>query len=281
MEKRHFIDISVPGGRGGHRVDTEVGSGSLDSASQKRIFKTVAAVHAAFVLICLGWFAVADLLKKPTMETVRVTLVSPSALPSAASAAAAPAPKPRRPRPRPQQRPRPRPVSKPRHATSAPQKPKTPPKKKWTPRKTITISHKTVVKNPAPQKPMRPTAPAPPVVTASQLERELRKGCVRTTPAASTPAKSLPPSGYYDKVSAALYALWRQPSKAELGGKLPTVDLTITIDASGAVKVARVSRRSGNGTMDASALALTHRLRVLPKPPNGGMTLTVTLEVVE
>ena len=91
----------------------------------------------------------------------------------------------------------------------------------------------------------------------------------------------MPPSGYYDKVSAALYALWRQPSKAELGGAFPTVDLTIIIDASGAVRSARVSRRSGNTAMDTSASTLTRQLRMLPKPPSGEMTLTVTLEVVE
>jgi len=119
-------------------------------------------------------------------------------------------------------------------------------------------------------------------LTAAEIEKALRDGRVRTTTSPTArPSSGPPPTNYYDKVSAMVYSLWRQPTKGDLGGSLPTVGLEITVDASGRVRAARLARRSGNAAMDASAARLAKALRELPKPPGGGLTFTVTLEVVE
>jgi TonB family protein len=97
------------------------------------------------------------------------------------------------------------------------------------------------------------------------------------TPGPATTA----PTGYYDTVAAFLYQRWAQPSRAELGGRKPTVAITLAIDANGKVRNAAVVRPSGLAPMDGSVTKLLAGLTELPPPPGGAMTLSVSLEIVE
>ncbi|HBC87006.1 MAG TPA: hypothetical protein DCZ94_08640 [Lentisphaeria bacterium] len=87
------------------------------------------------------------------------------------------------------------------------------------------------------------------------------------------------PASYYDSVSVYLYELWKQPSQAELKGLKPTVTVHISIDATGNVRSAQITKKSGNSAMDISVNELLTSLKNLPKPPQGALELDVSLEI--
>jgi len=286
MEKNYFIRLGAREKAGvGESGFIESGSDLVAPNTRKRIFKIVLGAHLALLLALCAGLLVARIMRKPRPSTMRVTLLSAptsstSRQPRVSTRPPTPRPEPRKtiarpkPKPKPKTRPKPRPVSKPKP------KPKKTSKRKWKPRKSITVSRKVVRKTTTAKPITRPTPPPPRRISATEIEKTLRAERVGTTPTPRS-ASNAPPSNYYDRVSGVLHSIWRQPSKAELAGTFPTVDLTITVDASGRVSAARVSRRSGNAAMDASAAKLARDLRVLPPPPSGKLTFTVTLEVVE
>jgi TonB family protein len=149
----------------------------------------------------------------------------------------------------------------------------TPPKPLWKPLSAddITVS-KDVVKN---------SQPAPPAVSAADIEARLRNQRMRVSQSGPTGPISQVPASYYDTVASFLYQRWAQPSRAELSGRKPTVAVNISIDAAGRVKSVSIARRSGLAPMDSSVEALIAGLTSLPAPPNGAMTLSINMEIVD
>jgi TonB family protein len=89
------------------------------------------------------------------------------------------------------------------------------------------------------------------------------------------------PASYFDSVSAYLYDLWKQPGKSELKGMRPTVSVHIAIDAAGNIKLAQITKKSGNQIMDSSVEEMLGSLRKLPPPPQGALEFDVALVIDE
>ncbi len=152
--------------------------------------------------------------------------------------------------------------------------------------KEIKISDKVVkVNNPAPTKPR---------ISGTDLAAKLKKIQITDTGNGGASGAGLPgtpggagsktgvgtvPAGYYETVSVYLYELWKQPGKAELKGLKPTVDVHVSIDASGNIKSAKIVNKSGNLPMDSSVEELLAKLKKLPPPPQGALELDVTLVI--
>ncbi len=86
---------------------------------------------------------------------------------------------------------------------------------------------------------------------------------------------------YYTSVSQYLYRMWQQPGKNLLAGSKPFVTLHMSVDASGRVVAARITKRSGVVVMDSSVDKLLTEVTVLPKPPKGAIEFDVTLKIDE
>jgi len=252
------------------------GTPSLVSLSlRRRILRDVFTAHVVLILLPGAWFFVKHWLdsRKPPVITVRLVNAQPEPSPAPAPEQPAPAPPtpPAPPPPTPPAPTPPKPAPTPPKPTPIPTP--TPPKPTWQPRsaKDITIS-KDVVKN---------SQPAPPQVSAADIEARLRSRQMRVGPVGPVGPVSQIPASYYETVASFLYQRWAQPGRAELGGRKPTVAVSLSLDASGRVKSASITRRSGIAPMDASVEALLAGLTTLPAPPNGAMTLSVNLEIVD
>lgn len=240
---------------------------------RRRILRDVFTAHLVLVLLPGAWFFVKHWLdsRKPPVITVKLVNAQPEPSPPT------PQPTPDPPAPAPPTPPTPtppKPTPTPPKPTPAPPKPTpTPPKPTWQPRsaKDITIS-KDVVRN---------SQPAPPQVSAADIEARLRSRQMRVAPVGPVGPVSQIPASYYETIAAFLYQRWAQPGRAELGGRKPTVAVSLSLDAGGRVKSAAITRRSGIAPMDASVEALLAGLTTLPAPPNGAMTLSVNLEIVD
>ncbi len=257
----------------------------VDARQRRKIRVVVLSVHVGLVLLLLCWSLISSLLARSKPAVIKVNLVSPpSELPiSYDPSPPAPAPTPPRSEPRvepPKPSPAPAPAPKKTAAVKPDPTPAPAPKKSNLLRpEDIKISDKVVKNDPAP--------PAPVVVTpsAKDIERQLRDA--RNSVRVSAPPTATPTSqgnvsrNYFDQVSAVIYQTWRQPSKSELGGRLPTVDVELSVGGDGAVVSSRIVRRSGIEAMDSSAADLLAKLKKLPTPPSGRTTITVTLEIIE
>jgi len=159
------------------------------------------------------------------------------------------------------------------------------PVKKWEPKKaTEIVKSEKVVKG----------KPPTPKINANDLASRLKKiqnQCKITNTTGGGGGPGLPggigtpggagtmPASYYDAVSVYLYDLWDQPGKAELKGLKPTVTVHISIDASGNVRSAQITKKSGNQAMDTSVEEMVSKLKTLPKPPQGAMEMDVSMEI--
>ena len=254
-------------------------TGTLPPERRKKILKKVAVIHVSILLIPLIWFSVSSYLTPAKPAVIRVQIVSPP--PSSNAAQAQPAPRshhtPPAQKPPPQQAHRSINVTRKRNnKRPAPHKRKP----AWKPRTadSITIS-KTVITNTKP----KPNAPRQKTLTAEDIESRLRKvyKTNANTSLVTSPSGQAVPAAYRDKLFAAVYRLWKQPSKPELKGQYPIVDITLTVHADGLVGNSRISQKSGNPAMDLSAYNLLKELKKLPPPPSGEMTFTVSLEIIE
>jgi TonB family protein len=252
---------------------------------RRRILRDVFTAHVVLILLPGAWFFVKHWLdsRKPPVITVKLVNAQPepsppTPQPTPEPPAPAPAPPtPPKPTPAPPPPPTPpKPTPTPPKPTPAPPKPTpapTPPKPTWQPRsaKDITIS-KDVVKN---------QQPAPPQVSAADIEARLRSRQMRVAPVGPVGPVSQIPASYYETIAAFLYQRWAQPGRAELGGRKPTVAVSLSLDAGGRVKSAAITRRSGIAPMDASVEALLASLTTLPAPPSGAKTRAVNREIVD
>lgn len=75
-----------------------------------------------------------------------------------------------------------------------------------------------------------------------------------------------------------LKSRWKQPPDSLLGGKRPSVDIVLTISANGKVQQASIKRPSGVAAMDDSVKRLLKGLDILPRPPDGEISLAITLQ---
>ena len=75
-----------------------------------------------------------------------------------------------------------------------------------------------------------------------------------------------------------LQSRWKQPPDSLLGGKRPSVDIVLTISASGKVQHSSIKRSSGVAAMDDSVKRLLTGLDILPRPPAGAVSITITLK---
>lgn len=86
---------------------------------------------------------------------------------------------------------------------------------------------------------------------------------------------------YYDQIAGFLYERWAQPSQALLNNRKPSVGVKLSIDATGKVLSAQITQQSGIQPMDLSVQELLSHLTSLPAPPNGPMTIEVTMKIDE
>ncbi len=233
-------------------------TGSLPPEKRRRIFKKVVFVHFALIVVPLIWYSISCFInKKPSV--IKVTLVSPLFSMPDIPVITPPSGQPDRTTPPPRK--------------SKPIKPK---KSKWKPKKSneITISKK-VIKN---------TSKRPPgkKISAKDIETHLRKIYKQNSNRATvTSTQGNISRNYRDNLYTAIYHLWNQPARSELGGKYPIVDITLTVDSNGKVSKSRISQKSGVSAMDISVSRLLRDLKTLPSPPRGSMTFTVSLEIVD
>jgi TonB family protein len=115
-------------------------------------------------------------------------------------------------------------------------------------------------------------------IKADQIANNLRKG-VKTIKFNNSFNANSSILNYYDEVSQYLYSQWQQPSRSVLGNKMPVVNVKITVDAYGNVKNYSITSLSGISAMDSSVKSLLQNLNNLPKPPDGAMTIDVSLEL--
>lgn len=85
---------------------------------------------------------------------------------------------------------------------------------------------------------------------------------------------------YIDRLTGMLYQQWDQPTSTELKNRGIFVLVTLQIAADGTVQ-AKNFKPSGNAVMDQSVRQLLQKLRVVPAPPGGAMTIPVKLIVSE
>jgi TonB family protein len=136
----------------------------------------------------------------------------------------------------------------------------------------ILKSSKTITKQkPVPVKKYTP-------IKADQIANNLRKG-VKTIKFNNSFNANSSILSYYDEISQYLYSRWQQPSRSVLGNKIPVVNVKITVDAYGNIKNYSITSLSGISAMDASIKSLLQNLSNLPKPPDGAMTIDVSLEL--
>lgn len=83
---------------------------------------------------------------------------------------------------------------------------------------------------------------------------------------------------YIDRLTGILYQQWDQPTSTELKKRGIFVFVTLQIGADGTVQTKNF-KPSGNAVMDQSVRQLLRKLRVVPQPPGGAMTVPVKLIV--
>lgn len=83
---------------------------------------------------------------------------------------------------------------------------------------------------------------------------------------------------YFETLGAYLYPRWREPSKTEMGDRMPSVTVAFTVDSEGRILKSSILRPSGVRPMDNSVMELLRSLTSLPKPPAGLTYFTVEIE---
>jgi len=261
----------------------------LSADTRRRVFSLVIAGHLFFFALpfVLSYIAKFFIPKRQPVISVKIINEVKSVTPPKAERPKPEEPKPEPPKPEPPEpepkpeppKPEPKPVPKPEPKQEKPVvkvptvKPITK-KPEWKPRtpKEITVSKEIV----------KAEKPTPPKIDSSRFKEKLlkiRDQCKITTSTMSSQNNSPQPLDYYDKVSAYLYEVWKQPSKTELKGSRPKVAISITIDAGGRILSASIKSRSGIEAMDASVAELLKNLSSLPAPPGGGMSFDASLEI--
>ena len=265
-------------------IETGHITGSLPSKKRKKILRNVTIIHVSLIVIPAIWYAVSYFFI-PKKSVIKVTLVSPPS--SSNYQTSAPLQKKiEKQEHKTQKTPSPRKEIPKRHTEQkrkvkkrvTPKKPVIKKKSSWHPKTLheITISKK-VVKNNQPTK--RVTQHK---ISANEIESKLRRVySINNNTSPVQTSQGNVSANYRDKLYTAIYRLWNQPAKSELGGRYPVVDITLTVESSGRVSSARISHRSGVKAMDSSVDRLLKNLKRLPPPSAGRMQFTISLEIVD
>lgn len=72
---------------------------------------------------------------------------------------------------------------------------------------------------------------------------------------------------------------WVQPDASSLNNRKPSVEISLTIEKSGRVKAKKIVRKSGIAAMDRSIDELLAKLNTVPVPPEGNLTISITLTI--
>jgi len=280
-------------------------------AAKNRVFRAVLLAHLLLLAVPVCWHFLSKLFTPPKVQATRVRLVreEPSAGSEQASAPSAPSapppappsppeplpptptptptPPPPKPTPAPTPNPTPAPTPKPTSAptpkpTPAPApKPEAKPESTWRALSPEEIKKSQTVVSSRPPSPTPAPAPAPaPMVSAADIAAGIRGG-VSIKPAITSPGggASRAEQSYYEDVAAILHQRWRQPARAQIGARRPSVEVTMRVERDGRISVARISRPSDLAAMDSSVGVLLENLKTLPPPPAGISSFNITLVV--
>jgi TonB family protein len=237
---------------------------------RKRILIFVITGHTLLLVVPGVWYLISNWLIPDPPKVFKVKLVSPP--PSSSDASAFPPPAKKSETPPPKTPPKKTP---PKKKTVK----KAPPKKKWKAVKSSDIKvTKKVVKNKS--TPAKKYTPSPiKKVSSEDIAKNLRKFQPQVS-VANTGNTSASDMDYFESVSAYLYRMWRQPAKAELGGRRPTVTVKVKVSASGSITFSKISRKSGVSAMDNSVQSLLRSVSRLPSPGKE-MEFDILLEIAD
>ena len=225
-----------------------------------RSFRIVAAVHASLLAVLLGMSACSRLTQRHAELRIPVDFVVE---PPPSKTRTAPQPEPveiARPDPKPEVKPDPKPEVKPDPEPEA--KPEVKPDVAVLPqpekrRKVIERSNRVVTRNAAqpPQPRPRPLPDGKGRLTEEEVRELLRKGARlgdhTTIPDADTQD--------FERVRAALYRAWVQPTAEEVGDAVTAIALRLGPD--GQVQSVNLVSPSGNAVMDGSVLRAARSVR--------------------
>jgi len=155
-----------------------------------------------------------------------------------------------------------------------------PTKKTWKPLdiKQITKPTETQVKE---FKPVIQTTAANSVqeVSSSALAANLKKSLssVKLESSGGTIQANSAMLTYFDSVSSFLYEKWEQPSKLAVSGEPPSALVRLKIGANGRLMGYQIIKDSNFTEMNNSIKLMLDTINTLPPPPDGAMTIEVTL----
>lgn len=235
---------------------------------RKRILISVITGHAMLILVPGLWYLISNWLIPDPPKVFKVKLVS---LPASSSEAPSfTSSQKKRETPRKKTPPQRTPPKK-KSVKKAPQK------KKWKAVKASDIRvTKKVVKSES--KPVKKYTPTPiRKVSSEDIAKNLRKFQPHVSVSNTGTAGDME---YFESVSAYLYRLWRQPVKAELGGRRPAVTVKVKVAANGNIIYSKMSRKSGVPAMDSSIQSLLRNVTRLPSPGKE-MEFDILLEIAD
>ncbi|MCP4180044.1 MAG: TonB C-terminal domain-containing protein [bacterium] len=227
------------------------------TTSRRKTIIVVASIHVFILVIIFLVFVMDSLFKPKKINSINVSVVSPSDYrqqKTSSKAVAASKPK----------------LVRKKKAVIKKKTIKTKPKKTW---KALDPSQ--IIKSTNQVQRKRPTSSRPKYkpLKASDIVASLRSNLKNINFKSVNNASSNPSMlNYYDKVRSSLYSLWKQPSRAAIGSSNPSVLISISVNSSGKVVSAKIIRKSGVSVMDRSVMKLLSSLSRLPKPPEGAMT---------
>ena len=194
-------------------------------------------------------------------------------------------PKPEPPKPAP---PKPSPVPKPKPKPKV--KPKKPEKPKYLSADDIKKQIEQQRKNPANRKQRQKAEAARKRAARAAAKAAADRKRILDEAAAAVKQYGTPDGGskgvpatkefynYIDRLTSLLYQQWDQPTSTELKKRGVFVLVTLQIGADGTLQTKNF-KPSGNAVMDQSVRKLLQKLRVVPPPPGGAMTVPVKLIV--
>ena len=86
-------------------------------------------------------------------------------------------------------------------------------------------------------------------------------------------------SNYADTLASRLQGLWDQPTRAEVGGRKPSVTVRLIIRADGRILSKKLVRPSGIPAMDASVNRLLQNLKTVPAFPANMTQDKISLDI--
>lgn len=255
--------------------------------NEHRILVGVLIAHFILIVGPFLWYWVEQWFKPEKPKVFNVRLVSPPPPPpSSAQPISKTVEKPPVSPPTPPTPPKPKEikktVEKPKIKPPKPKKvvkktpapPPKPPEKTW---KAASVDDIKIAQNVVSKHAPKPIAVSK--ISSSSLFSNISKNFKFKSTSTATGVASYTEKRYFDEVAAYLHQRWRQPGRAQLGGKTPSVEVRVTVDADGRIVSSNVTGRSGIGAMDHSVELLLQSIKNLPTPPKGLSIIDIVLEV--